>query len=185
MIAIMIDALLPMLLQIPGRNVRFSSGAPVFRTKDEVKSIHVVLEGRIHLVRHQADGFALILQRAEAGAILAEASLHSPRYHCDAIAEIDSLLWIVRRRDLRNRLQQDQVLCEAWARHLAHEVQKARLHAEILSLKTVAARIDSWIDWHGAFPEKGRWVTVAQQIGISPEALYREMARRRKQHPQI
>jgi CRP-like cAMP-binding protein len=183
MIAIMIDALLPMLLQIPGREVRFSADAPVFSTRDEVKNIHVILEGRIHLVRHQADGSALVLQRAEAGAILAEASLHSPRYHCDAIAEIDSLLWIVRRRDLRNRLQQDQVLCEAWARHLAHEVQKARLHAEILSLKTVAARIDSWTNWHGALPEKGRWVTVAQQIGVTPEALYREMAKRRKQRP--
>jgi hypothetical protein len=86
-------------------------------------------------------------------------------------------------RGLPEERSRDQVLCEAWARHLAHEVQKARLHAEILSLKTVAARIDSWTDWHGALPEKGRWVTVAQQIGVSPEALYREMAKRRKHRP--
>lgn len=181
----MIGTLLPMLLKIPGRNVRLYAGAPVFRTTDEVKNIHAIVHGRIHLVRHKADGTALILQRAEAGAILAEASLYSPRYHCDAIAEVDSLLWTIRRKDLRRRLEQDDILVEAWARHLAHEVQKARLHAEILSLKTVAARLDAWIDWHGAFPEKGRWVSVAQQIGTSPEALYREMARRRKQHPQM
>lgn len=92
MIEIMIGNLIPMLLQIPGRNLRFSAGDPVFRTRDEVKNVHVILKGRIHLVRHQADGFPLTLQRAEAGAILAEASLYSPRYHCDAIAETESLL---------------------------------------------------------------------------------------------
>lgn len=28
-------------------------------------------------------------------------------------------------------------------------------------------------------PAKGEWKSVAQQIGVSPEALYREIARRR------
>ena len=180
MIAIMPEALIPLLLKLPGRHVKYAAGEAVFRVGDQVRSLHVVCEGRIHLVRHQADGSALILQRAEAGAVLAEASLHSPFFHCDAVAEADSLLWVIRRKDLRSRLQQDQVLSEAWSRYLAHEVQRARLHAEILSLKTVAARIDSWIDWHGTLPEKGRWVAVAQQIGVSPEAFYRELAKRRK-----
>jgi CRP-like cAMP-binding protein len=173
------DALISLLLQLPGRHVRYTASETVFRVGDQVKSLHVVCEGRIHLVRHQADGSALIIQRAEAGAVLAEASLHSHFYHCDAIAEADGLLWVIRRKDLRSGLQQDQGLSEAWSRYLAHEVQRARLHAEILSLKTVAARIDSWIDWHGTLPQKGRWVTIAQQIGVSPEAFYRELAKRR------
>ena len=69
---------------------------------------------------------------------------------------------------------------EAWTRHPAHEVQRARLHAEILSLKTVAARLDAWVAWNdGIAPEKGEWKPVAEQIGVSPEALYRELAKRR------
>lgn len=90
MLSIMIGTVLPMLLQITGRNVRFSAGAQVFRTGDEVKNINVILKGRINLVRHPADGSALVLQRAEAGAILAKASLYTPGYHCDANAEMDS-----------------------------------------------------------------------------------------------
>ena len=176
----MSDDLFPLLLQLPGRHMKYSAGEAVFRMQDQVQNLHAICEGRVHLVRHQKDGTKLILQRADANAVLAEASLYSPRYHCDAIAETDSVTWAVNRSQLRRHLQQDSILSEAWSRHLAHEVQKARLHAEILSLKTVAARVDSWIDWHGALPERGHWATIAPQIGVSPEALYRELAKRRK-----
>jgi CRP-like cAMP-binding protein len=68
----------------------------------------------------------------------------------------------------------------AWARHLAQEVQRARAQAEILSLKTVAERVDAWITLNDdALPPKGYWHQVASEIGITPEALYRELARRR------
>ena len=62
---------------------------------------------------------------------------------------------------------------------LAHEVQNARLRAETLALKSVAARLDAWIAWNGALPEKGKWTALAGEIAVSPEALYREIARRR------
>lgn len=180
MIDIMPDDVFALLLQLPGHQMRYSAGEAVFHIQDQVQNLHVICEGRIHLVRHQTDGAKLVLQRAEAPTVLAEASLYSAQYHCDAIAETDSVTWAISRSELRSHLQQDPVLSDAWAKHLAHEVQGARLHAEILSLKTVAARIDAWIGWHGALPEKGRWAMIAQQIGISPEALYRELAKRRK-----
>lgn len=48
-----------------------------------------------------------------------------------------------------------------WANHLAQELQRARLRSEILSLKTVAARLDAWIAWNcGHSPEKGEWKLV-------------------------
>lgn len=179
MIAIMSDAVLPLLLQLPGRTRTFAAGEALFRVGDPVRNLHVVREGQVHLVRHQIDGVALILQRASAGDVLAEASLHSRNYHCDAVAERNSLAWSIRKRDFQERLRTDKALSEAWSQHLAHEVQKARLHAEILSLKTVAARVDSWVAWNGTLPERGHWATVAEQIGVSPEALYRELAKRR------
>ena len=111
--------------------------------------------------------------------MLAEASLHSSHYHCDAIAKTDAQMWAVGRSELQSQLRRNPVLSEAWFEHLAREVQRARFLAEILSLKTVAARLDAWIGWHGASPEKGLWATTAQQIGVSPEAFYREMAKRR------
>jgi CRP/FNR family transcriptional regulator, dissimilatory nitrate respiration regulator len=179
MIAIMLADLAALLLALPGRELSFAAGAPVFHLDDPVRSVHLLRSGTIHLIRHQADGSALVLQRAGPGSVLAEASVYSARYHCDARAETAAVTWALARGDLRRRLAEDAGFAEAWARHLAQEVQRARLHAEILSLRAVAARLDAWIAWHGALPGKGQWATIAAQIGVSAEALYREIARRR------
>ncbi len=163
-----------------GRECAFEAGASVFHLGDPVRVMHFVRRGAIHLMRRQEDGAALILQRARADSILAEASLYSDRYYCDAVSESDAATWAVARKDLRRRLEENPELARDWARHLAHEVQRARLHAEILSLKTVAARLDAWLVWNNALLEKGERRRIADEIGVSPEALYRELGKRRR-----
>ena len=178
MIAIMSDELGSLLQGLQGRECEFAAGASVFHLGDPIRLVHFVRRGTIHLVRHQVDGAALILQRARAGSILAEASVYSECYHCDARAETVAATWAVARKDFRRCLEMKPEAYQAWAQHLAHEVQRARLHAEILSMKTVAARLSAWMFWNGALAAKGQWRRVADEIGVSPEALYREIARR-------
>jgi CRP-like cAMP-binding protein len=163
-----------------GRERAFAAGEPVFHLGDAVQFVHAVRRGVVHLVRVHEDGTSLILQRAGPGSILAEASVYSAVYYCDARAETSAVTLAVARNVLRRRLVQNPDYAEAWGRRLAHEVQRARLQAEILSLKTVAARLSSWVAWNGSLPCKGQWSNLAQEIGVSPEALYREIARRRK-----
>ncbi|PHQ68774.1 MAG: cAMP-binding protein, partial [Sneathiella sp.] len=184
MINIMSSSMLLSLLEkLPGRELKFAPGEAVFHLGGPVKSLHLVRSGTIHLARYQDNGSALFLQKAEQGAILAEASLYSAHYHCGAVAETYSVTWAISQDEMARNILGNPILADAWSRHLAHEVQRARLHSEILSLKTVAARLNAWIDWHGALPEKGLWSSVAYQIGVSPEALYREIAKRRKSMP--
>jgi len=77
-------------------------------------------------------------------------------------------------------LKKTSDLASALACNLAHELQRSRAHAEILSLKTVAERIGAWQVLNGAsLPPKGHWRQLASEIGVSPEALYRELASRR------
>ncbi|WP_171892208.1 Crp/Fnr family transcriptional regulator [Mesorhizobium erdmanii] len=182
MIGIMSPPLIALLDRLEGREIEFAAGAPVFHLGDPVRCVHVVRSGVVHLVRHQDNGSALILQRAGPNSILAEASLYSASYHCAAQAEIAAVTWAIPRTGLLARIENDTELAIAWARHLAHEVQQARLQSEILSLKTVAARLDAWVSWHGSLPARGHWSTLAHEIGVSPEALYREIALRRRQH---
>ena len=181
MIAIMQQDLKTLLDGMPGNECRFAEGATVFTQGDRVRLVHFVRDGTIHLVRRQEDGAMLILQHAQAGSILAEASVYSDRYHCDARAEVETVTWALARRDLRERLEETSDGFRIWTRYLGHEVQRARLHAEILSLKTVKARLDAWMVWNGDLPEKGRWRSVADEIGVSPEALYRELAKSRRE----
>ena len=150
---------------------------------DAVHVVHFVRRGAIHLVRTQEDGSALILQRARAGSILAEASVYSDRYHCGPAPTATRLRGPWRKRTCAAASTQTQNSLWDWARHLAHEVQRARLHAEILSLKTVAARLSAWLFWNGALPEKGQWHRIADEIGVTPEAFYRELAKRKRTRP--
>ena len=52
--------------------------------------------------------------------------------------------------------------------------------AEIRSLRSVSDRLDAWIAEYGPMPNKGLWQGVANELSVSREALYRELARRRK-----
>jgi CRP-like cAMP-binding protein len=68
----------------------------------------------------------------------------------------------------------------AFAAHLAQRVQDARTGAEVLSLKTVQGRLDAWLAVNqGGLPEKGHWRELAESLSVTPEALYREISRRR------
>jgi CRP/FNR family transcriptional regulator, dissimilatory nitrate respiration regulator len=151
----------------------------LFHAGDPVKSLYLVVTGALRLTRMLPHGAELIVQRAEPGAIVAEPSLFADRYCCNAIATETSLLHVVRIQAVRAALREDSVLLWEWVRHMARELQQARARAEILSLKTVAHRIEGWRALNnGVLPPKGRWRQLADEIGVSPEALYREFARR-------
>lgn len=86
---------------------------------------------------------------------------------------------ILLRQVFRVRLKADPGLAELWAKNLAGAVQGARLRAEIRSLPKVAERLDAWLGEGNSLPEKGRWQELAAEIGVTREALYRELSRRR------
>lgn len=161
------------------RTRRHAAGEFLFRRDDFVRSLFLVGEGEVHLVRFQADGGQLVLQRALAHQAVAEASVFSSVYHCDAVAVVPSRIMEIDRGRFRAELLGNESLAEAWNHYLAREVQLTRLRAEILSLRTVAARLDAWLSFHSSeLPEKGEWKILATQIGVTPEALYREIAKR-------
>jgi len=181
MIAVMSQRIIHLLKALRTFERRLPEGGFLFHRGDPVTSLFLVPEGTIELVRHRADGGMVILQRASRNAVLAEASVFSQRYHCDAFAASPSVVLAVPMTEVRSRLAQSPDFAEAWVEYLAHEVQEARLRSEILSLRTVARRLDAWLLSHGEpMPVKGEWKSLAHQIGVSPEALYRELARR---HP--
>lgn len=182
MILIMLHPLIDSLRHLPSDLRHYAAGDQIFRQSDDVQVIHLIEVGQVHLIRHQIKGFSLTLQRASAGAILAEASLFSQQYHCDAIAVGAVSTAAIAKSVIRAEMARSPQMAETWASYLAREVQTARLRDEILVLRTVAERLDAWISLHdGHIPAKGEQKTVAAEIGVSAEALYREFARRRRQ----
>jgi CRP-like cAMP-binding protein len=165
------------------RSIHLDAREVLFRTGDPVSALFLVAEGTIHLERQTPAGARLILQRARAGDIVAEASCFSSHYHCDAVAAERSRLLSIGLKAFMEACRIEPGLQSAFAAHLARSVQDARMRAEILAIKTVAGRLDAWLVLTGsALPNKGRWRELADALAVSPEALYREIARRRRKH---
>jgi len=181
MIAIMSE-LTDTLAPLFGGHVELQSGATLFRCGDPVRFLHLVESGCVHLVRYGEDGSAAVMQRASAGNVLAESSVFAKRYHCDALVVSDCRLRTVEIATIRSAFARDTRLLEALAQHLAYEVMRTRSRVEILARWTVEERLDGWFALNGGgLPPKGAWRAVAEDIGVSPEAFYRELQRRRNQ----
>lgn len=176
MIAIM-SSITQRLLALADAEVVLGPGQSLFLAGDPVRNLYVVLEGAVRLVRHQSSGTAVVLQRANAHELLAEASLFAARYHCDAVSEQGARLARVPKSRILQAQREDAGWLADLAAHLAREVQQARARAELLSLRTVRERLEGWRALHGELPARGQWIAVAQEIGVTPEALYRELAR--------
>ncbi len=180
MIAIMSKTFVEQLVALSPEYRVLKKGTFLFRESDVVRSVYVVEEGMVELTRSQRDGTLIILQRAARQAVLAEASVYSNIYHCDAYVAMASGVFQLAKTRFLEQLEADRRFSRLWSSHLAHEVHSARYRSEILTKKTVSERLDSWLAWHEyEIPEKGQWKGVAEQIGVSPEALYRELAKRR------
>jgi CRP-like cAMP-binding protein len=162
------------------RERRLGVGEFLFHAGDPVRFLYRVESGVMRLVRPLPHGAELIVQRAAAQVVLAEASLFAAHYHCDAIAVADSCLQSIPVARVTEAIGRDPELACSFAQYLALEVQRARARAEIVSLRTVGDRLDAWLALNGdVLLPRGRWREVAGEIGVTPEALYRELARRR------
>ncbi|MFO6463429.1 Crp/Fnr family transcriptional regulator [Jannaschia sp. KMU-145] len=155
-----------------------AAGQILFRRDDPVTTVHLVRDGAVALERPLADGGHLTLHVASAGTLLAEASLFAPRYHCDAVMRIAGTVLSLERGVLMDRLMADPTTTARMLQRAALEIQALRGRVELMRLKRLSDRLDGWLELHGP-PERGGWKAVADGIGVTPAALYRELARRR------
>lgn len=155
-----------------------AKGEVLFRREDRVSRMYLVRSGEVALERPMKDGTSLTLHVAMAGDPLAEASLCAAQYHCDAVARTTAQVAAVSRETFLSALRERPEAALSLIETHAQEVQALRARIEILRLRRVSDRLDAWLDLHRG-PQKGEWIKVADQIGVSPAALYREVARRR------
>ena len=162
-----------------GRTIRANAGDILFRRQDRIRHLYLIEEGAAQLVRYGEGGAVIVMQRALPGMVLAEASIFSDSYHCDGVAVSRLRAFRLAMMTVRRMLGEAPELGRMLAGYLAREVQRQRIRSEILSIRTVRGRLDAWLAFNGeTLPPRGSWKTIAEDIGVSPEAFYRELARR-------
>lgn len=175
-------AALPADLREQAQEVRAAAGESVFRRGALPRRMYWVVEGEVRLLRRSRNGTEIVLQRAASGYI-AEASLESSRYHCDAVAVAPSRLLAFPRGSFRQSIEDDEGFRGFWIAHLAHEVRHLRAQSERLSLRSAADRIEHFIESEGEDGKVELRHTVkawAAELGLTHEALYRALASLRK-----
>jgi CRP-like cAMP-binding protein len=81
---------LPAALRVSAVDRKLNAGEALFRLGDEAAGLCEVVSGRVRLARVDRSGQEIVLYVAGPGETLAEASLFSASYHCDAIASTNA-----------------------------------------------------------------------------------------------
>ncbi len=160
----------------------FARGTRLFETGRKPEYMYFVEAGEVTLERYSLDGNTIILQRTRHG-FVSEASLQSPAYHCDAVAVIDTHAVRIPLRDLRQVLASDPAFSMRWVSMLNREIMRLRRQCERLSLLTVEERLLHLVETEGndaSYPLGSGLKSIARQLGVTHEALYRCIARLEK-----
>ncbi|XWN33065.1 MAG: Crp/Fnr family transcriptional regulator [Devosia sp.] len=176
MIAIMLEQLSELFDNAAER--QYPRGSHVFSRGAEVSHMYLVRVGHVCLTRVLPDGTKLILHRASEGSLVADASLFADVYHCDAICETDVRAAFLPCKLLTAALCQNDLVLPC-LQNVAKEVQALRTRIEVMRLRRLRDRLIAYLDLFDP-PETGKWVEVADWIGVTPAALYRELARMRR-----
>jgi len=127
MIAIMLRDFFDHLMRLRHTHRSFAAGTLLFDRDDPVASVYRVGSGEVHLLRRQSDGAEFILQRAQEGGLLTEASITSKVYHCGAVVVRPSVLAVFSPADVQTLIANNQQAATAFATHMAREVREARM----------------------------------------------------------
>jgi CRP-like cAMP-binding protein len=174
-----VTGLIPEALRLVAKRQDADARETIFRIGDSVRHIYLVISGEARLIRLDRNGGEVTLQRSRGG-FIAEASLDSHNYHCDAIAAEPTTLLLFPATAFRQALERVPIFCKAWQSQLAKEVRKLRAQCERLSLHSAADRITHYIEAEGI----DGVVTLSQprrawaaELGLTHEALYRSLRR--------
>lgn len=156
-------------------------GQALFHSGSKTLGLYEVQKGTIRLVRTDRSGREAVLQTASVGDILAEASLFSPTYHCDAIAADTVTVRLYPKAVLLAELRRDPKIAQAFAQMLARQVMTLRARLEQRSIHSARDRIRHFCAVNAG--SDGRTVSlsgtlkdIAAELGLTHEAFYRTLA---------
>lgn len=161
---------------------KLRSGQTLFHSGDRTRGLYEIMIGKVRLVRVDRSGREAVLQSALTGDTLAEASLFSSTYHCEAVATTEAVVRLYPKAILFAELACDPKLARAFAAMLAQQVMTLRTQLEQRNIHSARDRVRHFLAVNVA--ADGRTVALlgtikdlASELGLTHEALYRTLAR--------
>jgi CRP-like cAMP-binding protein len=157
------------------------AGQTLFRTGARTVGLYQIVKGKVRLTRVDRSGREAVLQVAVSGDTLAEASLFSSNYLCDAIAMTDAVVRLYPKVVLIDELERNPRVAQAFTAMLAHQVMTLRARLEQRNIHSARDRVRHYLavnaDPSGRTVKlSGTLKDVAAELGLTHEALYRTLA---------
>ncbi len=172
---------LPAAARAAAKERKLKAGEPLFHLGDRTTGLVEVVAGRVRLTRVDRSGRETVLYVAGPGETIAEASLFSPHYHCNAVAGTDAVVRVYPKQAVLAAFARDPKAAQAFSATLARQVMSLRTRLAQRDIRSARERLRHFLSLNvGA---DGRTVIVggtlkelAGELGLTHEALYRTLA---------
>jgi CRP/FNR family transcriptional regulator, dissimilatory nitrate respiration regulator len=173
---------LPAELRKTGITRTLKRGETLFHSGHPTVGLYQIVSGTVRLVRVDDSGRPTVLYSAEAGGTLAEASLFSPTYHCDAVAASAASVRLYPKAAILEALRRSPDAARGFMTALAHQVMDLRTQLERRNIRSARDRVRHFLALNvGADGAtvllRGSLKDLATDLGLTHEALYRTLAR--------
>lgn len=153
-----------------GRVRAWPSGSVIWRAGEAPKGLHVLLEGRVRIVRERG-GREVVLHHAEAGATLGEIPLFDGGgYPATLITESAARLLVIQRPLLEAAIRQDPGIAFALLETLGRRVREVSARLEAVTTGAVRSRLVRHLLERNAAGGGGDFT-----LGMTQAALAREL----------
>jgi CRP-like cAMP-binding protein len=155
----------------------FNKGDHLFNQGKKPNYMYFIVSGEVILTRANQHGEPITLQRCKGG-FVSEASLLTDVYHCDAVATHPGVAITLPIQSLRNALLNSDFSLK-WVQLLSKEIMRLRTQSERLGLKDIKSKLIHLIETDGkagTLHLQSDLKSMASEIGVTHEALYRALA---------
>lgn len=172
---------LPATVRAVGVERALKAGQTLFHQGSRTAGLYEVMSGKVRLVRVDRSGREAVLHSASAGQTIAEASLFSPAYHCDAIASTNAAVRLYPKAAIFAEFQRNPKAAEAFMAMLARQIMNLRTSLEQRNIHSARDRIRHYLAVNLAPDGRsvllpGTLKDLAADLGLTHEAFYRTLA---------
>jgi CRP-like cAMP-binding protein len=173
---------LPRKVRAAGTVRALKRGQTLFRAGQRTVGLYEVTSGRVRLVRLDRSGREVVLHNARAGDTIAEASLFSPTYHCDAIATTAARVRLYPKTAILAEFARNPEAAQPFMARLGHQIMALRTLLERHSIRSARERVRHYLAVNAGADGRtvvlpGTLKELAADLDLTHEALYRTLAR--------
>jgi len=165
-----------------GNERALKAGQPLFRTGQRPVGLYEVTAGKVRLVRVDRSGRETVLYSANAGDTIAEASLFSKSYHCDAIATTPVKVRLYPKDKIFAEFKHNPDAARTFMARLANQLMELRTRLEQRNIHSAHERLQHYFAINVGADARtvkltGTVKELAADLGLTHEVVYRTLAR--------